>query len=95
MQHFACYFLTGVGVELRAVQSVDKLSKAFLIAVHLPVSTDEKFPGSHDYRKVNSQHTACWFTGETKVTSRGEIGSSVKAVWWVYINELKAPPTGS
>lgn len=56
--------LTGISVELGAVQGVDELPEALLITVHLPVSTDEKFPASHDCRKLKHQNTVCWVTSE-------------------------------
>lgn len=36
---------TDIGVHLGSVHGMDELPKAFLVAVHLPVSTDEEFPG--------------------------------------------------
>ena len=38
---------TDIGVNLGSVHGVDQLPQAFLVAVHLPVSTNEEFPG-HD-----------------------------------------------
>lgn len=35
---------TDIGVHLASVQGLDELPKAFLVAVHLPVSTNEEFP---------------------------------------------------
>lgn len=39
--------LTGVGGELGAVQRVDELAQALLVAVHLPVAPHEELPGRH------------------------------------------------
>lgn len=42
-----CSLRTDVGVHCGSVHGLDEIPKALLIAVHLPVSTDEKFP-AHD-----------------------------------------------
>lgn len=39
--------LTGVGGELGAIQRVDELAQALLVAVHLPVAPHEELPGRH------------------------------------------------
>lgn len=38
---------TDIGVHLGSVHGLNEIPKALLVAVHLPVSTNEKFPG-HD-----------------------------------------------
>lgn len=35
---------TDIGVHLGCVQGLDELPEALLVAVHLPVSTNEEFP---------------------------------------------------
>lgn len=35
---------TDIGVHLGSIHSLDEVPEAFLVAVHLPVSTNEEFP---------------------------------------------------
>lgn len=39
---------TSIRMELGSVQCVNELAETFLVSVHLPVSTNKKFPASHD-----------------------------------------------
>lgn len=39
---------TSIRMELGSVQGVNELAETFLVSVHLPVSTNEKFPARHD-----------------------------------------------
>lgn len=36
---------TNIGVHLGCIHGLNELAKAFLVTVHLPVSTDKEFPG--------------------------------------------------
>lgn len=46
-KEWCCSLRTDVGVHRSSVHGLDELPKALLVAVHLPVSTDEEFP-AHD-----------------------------------------------
>lgn len=44
-----CAALTGLGGDLAAVEGVDELAQALLVAVHLPVPPHEELPGRHSW----------------------------------------------
>lgn len=49
--------LTGVGGELGAIQRVDELAQALLVAVHLPVAPHEELPGRHGGKEREQNRT--------------------------------------
>lgn len=71
---------TDIRVHLGCVQGLDKLPEAFLVAVHLPVSTDEEFPAhvcefffrwfAEKYKKQN-RHNKNTFVWAKERTSDG------------------------
>lgn len=61
---------TDIGVHLGSVHGLDELPKAFLVAVHLPVSTDEEFPG-HVCRFLGE--SVCWEWKTVSTTHPGAL----------------------
>lgn len=65
---WCCSQRTDVGVHRGSVHGLDELPKALLIAIHLPVSTDEKLP-AHDCSFCGGLRGVCGsFQGSTKGT---------------------------
>lgn len=75
LNEWCCCLRTDVGVHSGSVHGLNEFPKALLIAVHLPVSTDEKFPG-HDCR-------FCWcylgVCGRSQRSSKGTLKVSERA----------------
>lgn len=68
LNEWCCSLRTDVGAHRGSVHGRDEIPKALLIAVHLPVSTDEKFP-AHDCSFFGCLLGVCdRFQGSTKGT---------------------------